>query len=198
MMLKLKSYFLPLLSMFLLLIAVSLAGCTSKEQALKEREDTLSKFVTSVSTNVFDRNPATIRESMDQLTRLQLNDKARNKLQADGEIPDTELDVLKIIDDNQNKHISNKVEIESVRAIGPMDKNEVPFKVVGKNTALQNGKPSDSKVFSITVVGLLTPEMGGYPKCTDISGLPGRKTASSNVTKSAVTPAASTKRRRRR
>ena len=175
--------------MLLLLLAVSLAGCTSKEQALKERQESLEKFVTSLTKNVFDRNPQTIKESMGELMRLQLSEKARNKLQAAGEIPDTELDVLKIIDENQNNHHSNKVEVDLVRPLGPVDKNQVPFKVTGKNISLINGKPADDKVFSITVTCELTPEMGGYPRCIEVSGLPSTKAVSSVPPKnSAVVP----------
>ncbi len=158
--------------MVLLLVSVSLASCASKEQQLKDRQDSLEKFVTSLTKNVFDRNPVTIKESMGQLMRLQLSEAARNKLQAAGQIPDTELDVLKIIDDNQTKHLSNKVDIDSVHPTGPVDKKEIPFKVVGKTVTLLNGQPADSKVFNLTVVCELTPEMGGYPRCTAIDGLP--------------------------
>lgn len=181
MMLKIKSNFIPLLAMFLLLVSVSLASCASKEQQLKERQESLEKFVTDLTKNVFDRNPVTIKESMGQLMRLQLSEAARNKLQAEGKIPDTELDVLKIIDDNQTKHISNKVDVESVRATGPVGQNLVPFKVVGKTTTLTNGQPTDSQGFNLTVVCQLTPEMGGYPRCTEIDGLPGGKEPTKQV-----------------
>ena len=172
MMLKLKSNFIPVLSMVLLAVSVSLASCASKEQQLKDRQDSLEKFVTSLTKNVFDRNPVTIKESMGQLMRLQLSEAARNKLQASGQIPDTELDVLKIIDENQTKHLSNKVDVDSVHPTGPVEKDEIPFKVVGKTITLLNGQPADSKVFNLTVVCQLTPAMGGYPRCTAIDGLP--------------------------
>jgi len=200
MMFKLKSNFIPLLSMLLLLLAVSLSGCTSKEQALKDRQASLEKFVTSLTQNVFDRNPQTIKESMGELMRLQLSEKARNKLQANGEIPDTELDVLKIIDENQIKHRSNKVEIDLVRALGPVDKSLVPFKVTGKNISLTNGKPDNDKVFSITVICELTPEMGGYPRCVEVDGLPSTKTATAvqQPTKPTKPVVAAPKHKRRR
>ncbi|RTL35258.1 MAG: hypothetical protein EKK48_29275 [Candidatus Melainabacteria bacterium] len=196
MMLKLKSNFIPLLSMVLFLVSISLASCASKEQQLKERQETLEKFVVSLTKNVFDRNPVTIKESMGQLMRLQLSEGARNKLQAEGKIPDTELDVLKIIDDNQNAHITNKVDVDSVHPTGPVDQNLIPFKVVAKTTTLQNGQPTDSKVFNLTVVCQLTPEMGGYPRCTEIDGLPGGKEPAKATGKSSSnTPISKRKRR---
>jgi hypothetical protein len=200
MMLQVKSNFIPVLSILLLLIAVSLAGCTSKEQALKEREASLEKFVTSLTQNIFDRNPQTIKESMGELMRLQLSEKARDKLQAAGEIPDTELDVLKIIDENQNNHHSNKVQVDLVRPLGPVDKNQVPFKVTGKNISLINGKPGDDKVFSITVVCELTPEMGGYPRAVEVTGLPSAKAVSPipNKASNKSVPAVNTKRKHHR
>lgn len=197
MMHKLKAYFIPLLSMVLLLIAVSLAACTSKEQQLKDRQTNLEKFVTSLTKNVFDRNPVTIKESMGQLMRLQLSEAARNKLQAAGEIPDTELDVLKIIDENQTKHLSNKVEVDSVQATGPIDKNQIPFKVAGKNIVLLNGQPADSKPFNLTVVCELTPEMGGYPRCIEVVGLPGGKTAGKSSEKQNSSNQAQSRRKKR-
>lgn len=183
--------------MVLLLVSVSLASCASKEQQLKERQDNLEKFVTSLTKNVFDRNPVTIKESMGQLMRLQLSEAARNKLQAEGKIPDTELDVLKIIDDNQNAHVSNKVDVDSVHPTGPVEKNLIPFKVVGKTTTLLNGQPSDSKPFNLTVVCELTPEMGGYPRCTEIDGLPGGKQAAKPAAKPLAAAPVGKKRRHR-
>ncbi len=109
---------------------------------------------------------------MGELMRLQLSEKARTKLQAAGEIPDSELDVLKIIDENQNKHQSNKVEVQIARPLGPVENNTVPFKVTGKNISLVNGKENDYKAFSITVTCELTPEMGGYPRAIEVTGLP--------------------------
>ncbi len=198
MMLKLKSNFIPLLSIALLLVSVSLASCASKEQQLKDRQDSLEKFVTSLTKNVFDRNPVTIKESMGQLMRLQLSEAARNKLQAAGQIPDTELDVLKIIDDSQTKHLSNKVDVDSVHPTGPVDKNEIPFKVVGKTITLLNGQPADSKVFNLTVVCELTPEMGGYPRCTAIDGLPVSHPNEKPTPKTSTNSSSSTKHRRHR
>ena len=197
MMLKLKSNFIPLLAMAMLLVSVSLASCASKEQQLKERQESLEKFVTSLTKNVFDRNPVTIKESMGQLMRLQLSEGARNKLQSEGKIPDTELDVLKIIDDNQTKHISNKVDVDSVHPTGPVEQNSIPFKVVGKTTTLTNGQPTDSKVFNLPVICELTPEMGGYPRCTEIDGLPGGKEASKPAAKNASSGPASKRKHRR-
>ncbi|CAN5145074.1 hypothetical protein BH10CYA1_BH10CYA1_38350 [soil metagenome] len=196
-MLKLKSNFIPVLSMALLLVSLSLASCASKEQQLKDRQDSLEKFVTSLTKNVFDRNPVTIKESMGELMRLQLSEAARNKLQASGQIPDTELDVLKIIDDNQTKHLSNKVDIDSVHPTGPVDKNQIPFKVVGKTVTLLNGQPADSKVFNLTVVCELTPQMGGYPRCTAIDGLP-VSVPNKPATKTPATSMPATKHRRHR
>jgi len=198
MMLKLKTYFIPLLSMSMLLVAVSLASCASKEQQLKDRQDSLEKFVTSLTKNVFDRNPVTIKESMGQLMRLQLSESARNKLQAAGQIPDTELDVLKIIDDNQTKHLSNKVDVDSVHPTGPVEKSTIPFKVVGKTTTLLNGQPADSKVFSLTVICELTPQMGGYPRCTGIEGLPSEKPTGKQTAKSPAPSMPATKHKRHR
>lgn len=197
MMVKLKAYFIPVLSVALLALSVSLASCTSKEQQLKERQQTLETFAKDLTKNVLDRNPETVKESMGQVTRLQLSEKARNKLQANGEIPDTEIDVLKIIDLNQNAHVSNKVEIQSVTALGPTEKNDVPYKVVGKEITLKNNQPTAEKPFTLTLVLEMTPEMGGYPRCIELDGLPSNKTAATSPAKTSSAPAPSSHRRRR-
>jgi hypothetical protein len=172
-----------------------LAACTSKEQQLKERENTLTAFATSVVQHMYDRNPQTLRDSMNLLMREQLTEKVVNKLQASKDLPETEIDVLKIIDENQRKKASNKVEVDIVRPLGPIEKDEVQMKVTGKDIAMSDGKPGDDKVISVIVTCQLTPEMSGYPRATDLTVLASAKPAAPSAAKA---PAGGGSKKRRR
>lgn len=191
---NLKSICLVATSLFLL--CSGLTSCTSKEQALKERTATLEKFASAVTENIFDRNPVTIKQSMNTLTREQLSEKALNKLQSAREIPETELDVLKIIDDNQNQHRTNKVKVESVSPLGPVEKDPVSLKVSGRDTPIVNGKNGADKPFSIVVTCQLSDEMGGYPRVVDVTGLTSTKPANAEKPAVKTVKAATPKHRR--
>jgi hypothetical protein len=172
-----------------------MAGCTSKEQKLKEREKTLTDFATSVVQHMYDRNPATLRDSMNILMREQLTEKVVTKLQNSKDLPETEIDELKIIDENQRKHLSNKVEVDIVRPLTPIEKDEVQMKVTGKDITLADGKPQDDKVISTIITCQLTDEMGGYARATDLTVLVSGKPPAAAA--AAAKPAAAGNKRRR-
>jgi len=174
-----------------------MAACTSKEQKLKEREKTLTDFATAVVQNMYDRNPQTIRESMNTVMKQQLTQKVVEKLQNSKDLPETEIDELKIIDENQRKHASNKVEVDIVRNLTPIEKDEVQMKVTGKDIALVDGKATDDKVISVIVTCQLTDEMGGYARGTDLVVLASAKPAAPLAPAKAVGVAAKKGKRHR-
>lgn len=153
------------------LLVPLLTACTSKEQKAKQREQALTDFATTVVQHMYDRNPATIKDSMSVLLHSELTEATKIKLQASKDLPETEIDILKIIDENQRKHQSNKVEVDIVRPLGPIEKDAVPMKVTGKDIVLIDGKQQDDKVISVVVTCDLTDEMGGYPRATDVQVL---------------------------
>jgi len=154
-----------------------LSACTSKEQALKDKQATLEKFASSVAHDLLDRNPETVRVSTMRLMREELHESAADKLQSQKLMPDTEISILKIVQLAQKNHTTNEVKIEKVTAMAPIEKPLVPMKVTGTVVNMVDGKPSGETPFSMTVVCRLTPEMSNYPQVMDVSGLGDRKVA---------------------
>lgn len=155
----------------LCLCVFGLAGCKSPEQKLKERQEFLQTFVTGVVKHLLDRNPDTIRESITHLHREELPEPVWEKLQAQGLLPQTELGVLKIINEAQDNHTTNEINVQEVKPLGPVDKDVVPFQVTGVQTDKQTGKPDQQKPFSCTVSCKLNDQTGGWPQVVEITGL---------------------------
>ena len=165
----------PLLTSFLAmtvsLIALvsSISGCAvSPEAKKKAREATLDKFSKEVTKHLLDRNPATLQESVNQLMHGEVHVSALEKLQARKILPDSTIDVLKAIDDAQIAQLSNEVQILNVRAITPLEKDQVTFRVTGKEIFKISGKQKDSKPFSLDLVCRLTSGMDNIPTLVDV------------------------------
>jgi hypothetical protein len=168
----------PLLTSFLAmtvsLIALvsSISGCAvSPEAKKKAREETLDKFSKEVTKHLLDRNPATLQESVNQLMHGEVHTSALEKLQARKILPDSTIDVLKAIDDAQIAHLSNEVQILNVRALTPLEKDAVTFKVTGKEITKVSGKQKDVRPFSLELTCRLTPEMDNMPTLIDVGGM---------------------------
>jgi hypothetical protein len=149
----------------------SLSGCKSPEQKKKEREELLVTFTTGVVKHLLDHNPDTIRESITHLQKEELPEPVFEKLQADGVLPKTELGILKIIDEAQDSHSTNEVDVKSVKPLGPVEKDVVSFAVEGVEKDKQEGKPDQDKPFSCTVTTKLTEQSEGWPQVVEVTGL---------------------------
>ncbi len=174
---------------------VLLSGC-SKEQELDKRKQTLTQFCTQVTQHLLDRNPDTIQESLSTLMHEELADKAREKLENSKVLPDSPITVMREKSEAQSAHKSNQVEVQIVRALTPVEKDQVTYKITGTDTTLISGKKADDHTFSFTMTCELTPDMGGYPRVVDVDGL-GPKTAdaSSTAKSSALAPVKKHRRR---
>lgn len=159
------------------IVALALAGCQSKAAEEKHREKVLESFATKVTKHLLDRNPATIHESMTTLTHVELDDKLQDKLENDKVMPETEIDIMKIVSEGEAKKLSNTVVVESATPQGDTDKDVVPIKVVGKDVKLVDGKEAESKDFTYIITCKLTPEMEDFPRAIDFAGATGAKPA---------------------
>lgn len=154
------------------LIALSfLAGCESPEQQAKERTETMRKMAIEATKHLLDRNPATISESDNTMRMQELTPDAVAKLSKQNVIPNAGLDLVKEKTLALDEHRKNVVEVTSAEPGLPIDKSTTPFKVSGKNTIKIEGKPDKVIPFSLTMNVKLTPEMQGYPRVTDVTGL---------------------------
>jgi hypothetical protein len=171
-------------------ITVTTSGC-SKEQQLKQREQKLAKFATSVAQHILDRNPDTINESLSILMHQEVETKLIDKLENTNIIPDSPITLLRETEQWKTDHRSNKVQL-SVQPMTPVDKDQVTYKITGTDSTLVNGKKVEDKPVDFSIVCMLTPDMDDFPRVVDVTGLDKSKSASSTNT------SAPTKKRRRR
>ncbi|MBI4532534.1 MAG: hypothetical protein HY711_01195 [Candidatus Melainabacteria bacterium] len=175
-----------------LLAMIGLNACSSPEQKKKERLKVFEKFVTQVATHIFDRNPVTIRESITHLFREELTEPVIQKLQNEGNLPKTELGIVKIVTEAEENHTTNQVTVVSTKALGPVEMDVVPFQVTGTVTTQAKGKLEQPKTFSMRVTCKLNEQTGGWPQVVDISGL------TTEAKKSASKTSTSTKKHKHR
>lgn len=152
-------------------LSLLIAGCKSPEQQEKERADKIKQFATKVAKELLDRNPLTLRESVNLLRAQELMPEAIAKLEKQETIPNAGLDVLKEVQIAEDAKSSNVVQVTDLVPVGPITKDVVPVKVSGTNTLKVQGKPDVVKPFTLTISVKLTPEMAGYPMVTDVEGL---------------------------
>lgn len=148
-----------------------LCACESAEQKKKDRQQLLEKFSTGVVKHLLDHNPDTIRESITHLQREELPEQTFEKLQKEGVLPVTELGVLKIIDEAQDRHTTNTVVVKSIKPLGPVERDLVPFEVTGEDIQKAQGKPDESRPFKCTITCKLNEQTGDWPQAIDVSGL---------------------------
>src|SRR5262249_53606992 len=86
------------------LLICCIAACTSPEQQKQHREETMQKFVTGVVEHILDRNPETIQESMNTLSHSEMTEALFEKLQGQSLLPETDISILKIVDESKAKH----------------------------------------------------------------------------------------------
>ena len=160
------------LTVSLIALISSVSGCAvSPEAKKKAREETLEKFSRDVTKHLLDRNPDTLKESVNQLMHGEVHTSALEKLQSRKILPDSTIDVLKAIDDAQIAHLSNEVQILNVRALTPLEKDQVTFRVTGKEIFKVSGKQKDMRPFSLELICRLTPEMDNMPTLIDVGGM---------------------------
>jgi hypothetical protein len=159
-------------------LALIVAGCCltscalTPEQKKQQRTEVLTKYCTSVTKHLLDRDPTTIQESVNLLLHQEVSSSARDKLQAQKVLPDSTIDVLRDISDAEVLHRTNSIEVTAVKAITPVDKDTVTFQVTGKETVKVSGKVSEVRPFSMQVTCLLTNDMDIYPLLKDLKGFP--------------------------
>lgn len=148
-----------------------LCSCQSAEQKTRVRQATLEKFCTGVVKHLLDHNPKTIKESIVHLQREEIPDPLFDKLQEQGLLPKTELSILKVIDEQEGTKSSNEVQVKSVKPLGPVDKDVVPFEVSGVEIDKVSDKPVKSNPFTCKITCKFNEQTGGWPQVVDISGL---------------------------
>jgi hypothetical protein len=171
-------------------ITVTTSGC-SKEQQLKQREQKLADFATSVAQHILDRNPETIKESLTVLMHEQLDLKLLEKLEGTKVIPDSPITLMRETEQWTTDHRSNKIQV-SVQPLTPIDKDQVTYKITGTDSTLVDGKKVDDRPIDFSIVCMLTSDMDGFPRVVDLTGLDKSKSAS------ATSASAPTKKRRHR
>lgn len=150
---------------------LGLSCCESAEQKKKDRQELLEKFCTGVVKHLLDHNPETIRESITHLQREELPQPVFEKLQSEGVLPKTELGVLKIIDEAQDTHSTNEVQVKAIKPLGPVEKDVVPFEVTGVEVGKTQGKPDQIKPFTYTITCKLNEQTGGWPQAIEVTGM---------------------------
>jgi hypothetical protein len=150
-------------------ITVTTSGC-SKEQQLKQREQKLADFATSVAQHILDRNPETIKESLTVLMHEQLDLKLLEKLEGTKVIPDSPITLMRETEQWKTDHRSNKIQV-SVQPMTPVDKDQVTYKITGTDSTLIDGKKIDDRPIDFSIVCMLTPDMDGFPRVVDLTGL---------------------------
>jgi len=152
---------------------LGLAGCSkSPEQLKQERLDQLTKFSTTVTKHILDRDPATIQESVNLLLHGEISNDTRVRLQSEKVIPDSSIDVLKLISDAQTFHRVNSIEVTSAKPVSDVSKDIVTMQVIGNETIKVNGKVASVKPFNMQLVCRLTKEMDGYAQLEDVKNFP--------------------------
>jgi len=154
-----------------LMTIVTVSSCASPEQRLKERQDKLERFASSVVKHLLDRDPKTYRQSVAALMREELNDTTIDKLQASGNLPEPGLEEMKVVSDAEDKKTSNTVETPTAKPTGPVKSDTVPIQVVGQVINFQDGVKKNELPFTVVVDCKLTDDMAGYPRVVGIRGL---------------------------
>src|SRR5262249_35568500 len=93
------------------------------------------------------------------------------KMQSEGIIPMTDLGILKIKQEAQEANATNEIQVKTIKPLGPVDKEVVPFEVAGVEIDKVQGKPDVTKPFTCTIKCKLTDQMAGYPLAIEITGL---------------------------
>lgn len=162
----------------LLLIATSIitlastSGCAvSPEAKKKAREESLQKFARDVTKHLLDRNPDTLRESVNALMHTEVHTSALEKLQARKILPDSNIDVLRAISDAEYTKRTNEIEILSVRNITPLENDPVKIRVTGKEIFKVAGKQSEMRPFSLELTCRLTAGMDNLPTLIEVGGM---------------------------
>lgn len=171
MMQKQDIYYAPRNAGLLVILAASfalacLSGCGSNP---KQRDDMFKTFVTSVVNHMMDRNPDTMKASMTVLFRDELTEPVIEKLQKQNVLPHTELGILKVVDEEEDEHETGTVRIDSVKALGPVDKPVVPYEITGATILKTSGKPDVVNPFTVKLSCKINEESGGYPQVIDAS-----------------------------
>ncbi len=150
----------------------TLTGCAiSPEAKKKAREETLNKFSKLVTQHLLDRNPTTLTVSVNQLMHVEVHHNALATLQARKILPDSNIDVLRAIDDAEVAKSTNEVQVLSVRALTPVEKDPVKFRVTGKEIFKVAGKQVDMRPFSLELTIRLTTQMDGEPALLEVGGM---------------------------
>jgi hypothetical protein len=151
---------------------LAFCGCSQSPEAMKKaRTETLEKFAKEATEHLLDKNPETIKVSVNQLMHQEVHTNSIESLQKKKILPDSSIDVLKAIDDAQRAKRSNKVQINSVKPLSSLEKEDVSFQIRGQEQILVNGKTTSTKPFTIELKCRLTDEMNNYPQIIDVNGM---------------------------
>jgi hypothetical protein len=156
-------------SLIVLIVSLSVTGCTNAATQERERQETMRKFVTGAIEHMLDRNPDTIQQSMTLLTRDEMTQPLVDKLVQQKLLPETDLSVLKIKDEAQQSHTTNQVVVSSAAPVDSTNQPEIRFKVAGKEISQKGGATTNSRDFEYFVTCKLTPEMAGFPRITALA-----------------------------
>lgn len=161
-----------LIASTMLVSSTLITSCAqSPEQARKHRQDVLEKFAADATEHLLDKNPETIQVSVNQLMHQQVHTDAIETLQKKKILPDSNIDVLRAIDEAQVAKKTNKVTVSSVKPLSSIDKEDVTFQVRGTEAFSINGKPSSSRPFTLELKCRLTKEMNDNAQIMDVNGM---------------------------
>lgn len=128
----------------------------------------MEQLITSAVQHMLDRNPETIQDSMDYLSHSEMTPDIFEKLQSEHLLPETDISILRLKQDAASKHTSNSIVVSTVRALDPLTKQLVRFKVIGKQIMKQDGKPIGDSVFQYTITCKIADPSTGDPLITDL------------------------------
>jgi hypothetical protein len=151
-----------------LVLCFMLCSCSSPEQQKQQRLSTLNTFTKAAVTDLLDRNPATMNESMNRVFSYEFSDAARQKLMQRNLLPETGLSVVRIIQDQQSSKSSNLVSVSKVKPLGAITKPLVPVRVTATQIVTRAGKQMSKRPLDLTLKIMIPNDPDISPQVVDV------------------------------
>ena len=134
-----------------LLASIALCSCSSPEQVKQQRFDSLKSCIDSGVHDLLDRNPQTMRDSMNRIFSFEYSEEARQKLMDTKLLPETGLSVIKTIQDEEAQNLSNSVHVSQVKPLSALDKPLISAHVKGFEAITKNGSLLKKRPFAFRI-----------------------------------------------
>jgi hypothetical protein len=151
-----------------LLLCLTLSGCSSPEQQKQQRLSTLNTFTKAAVTDLLDRNPSTMSDSMNRVFTYEFSEEARQKLMRRNLLPETGLSVVKIIQDQQSSKTSNSVSVSKIKPLGAITRPVIPVQVISTQTAIRAGKELSKRRLDLNLKIMLPSDPDSNPQVVDV------------------------------